>query len=115
MKKAIIIILAFIAGVIVSACSTLQELDVQQTDVASDANSDVLTKSEIFAQPMDSLSMLSKIQSSHVLTLIRSIVKQDGVYVQSLTKTDLDTLGISETDIEFVECYIHSLNGLKNE
>lgn len=114
MKKTVII-LAIIAGVIVSACSTLKEVEFQQTDMTTDANSDILTKSEIFAQPMDSLSMLSKIQSSHVLTLIRSIVKQDGVYVQSLTKSDLDTLGICETDIDFVEGYIQSLNGLKNE
>lgn len=111
MKKNIIFV---VFGVIVTACATLQEVEVSECKEAREENV-LMTKSEILDNPIDSLQMLSRIQSSHVMTLIRSIVKEEGVYVQSLTKSDLDTLGINETAFEFVEGYIQTLNGMKYE
>ena len=110
MKK--IKIVSIITGLLVSSCATLQEAEIPERDIATKPT--VMTKSDILDSPMDSLQMLSKIQSSHVMTLIRSVIEQEGVYVQSLTLDDLKTLGISEEDIAFAEEYIQQLNSTKS-
>ena len=59
---------------------------------------------------MDSLESVRSVQTSEIALLLSMITKQDSLYVLTLSKAELDSLGVSEECIERVNNYLEMLN-----
>lgn len=59
---------------------------------------------------MDSLESVRSVQTSEIALVLSMITKQDSLYVLTLSKAELDSLGVSEECIARVNNYLEMLN-----
>ena len=53
---------------------------------------------------------LHLLQSNHASMLINNVILRDDKYILSLSKQDIESLGITKEEMQFVNEYIDSLN-----
>ena len=95
---------------IVPSCSSLYPPEPVPQD-----SSNGLTRSSDGTGEWEELHQLHLLQSNHASMLINNVILREGKYVLALSEKDLEALGITEEETNFVNEYIDALNKENHE
>lgn len=90
---------------ILSSCSSLYP-----PEPIPQASSSGLTKASEGTGEWEELHQLHLLQSNHASMLINNVIMQENKYVLALSEKDMEALGITKEETEFVNDYIDALN-----
>ena len=104
------------AVLLINSCAAMiiPEEDVAE-EVDGRLDSIVETKGQTPDFGQSEAEICNVIQTSSILTMIHHVICRDGVYMESLTDKDMDTLGVSKEAKDFVFKYVKQLNEVGNE
>ena len=104
------------AVLLINSCAAMI---IPEEDVAEEADgrldSIVETKGQTPDFGQSEAEISNVLQTSSILTMIHHVICRDGVYMESLTDKDMDTLGVSKEAKDFVFKYVKQLNEVGNE
>ena len=104
------------AVILINSCAAMiiPEEDVAE-EVDGRLDSFVETKGQTLDYGQSEEEICNVLQTSSILTMIHHVICRDGVYMESLTDKDMDTLGVSKEAKDYVFKYVKMLNEVGNE
>lgn len=111
--KTRLLLICLLSALLLNACSSR----LIENDIPNEGEPSVSpgTKAPEPESDLSDEEICNILQTSCISMLINHVVLKEGVYIQSLTERDIESLGIGKSDVDYVNEYIKELNRIHNE